>query len=118
MAILWALISINHLPVYEVDTLLKELNPSHIDEILLHHLGKTSEIIIFLLETLARITSSHQINDCPNKRFRPYSNSIGFYNYPSTSDCKIYITDHRIKCPNSYWDDPDCKHDFFKTSCD
>ena len=49
MAILWALISINHLPVYEVDTLLKELNPSHIDEILLHHLGKTAEIIIFLL---------------------------------------------------------------------
>jgi len=25
------------------------LNPSHIDEILLHHLGKTAEIIIFLL---------------------------------------------------------------------
>lgn len=49
MAILWALISLNHLPVYEVDTLLKELKPSHVDEILLHHLGKTAEIIIFLL---------------------------------------------------------------------
>lgn len=58
-----------------------------------------------------------QINDCPNTIFTPYSTNR-FINYPSTSDCKLYITDHRIKCPNSYWDDPDCKHDFFKTSCD
>lgn len=49
MALMWALISVAHLPVYEVDTILKELNPSHLDEILLHHLGKTAEIIIFLL---------------------------------------------------------------------
>ena len=49
MAILWAIIALNHMPVFEVDTSLKELVPSHIDEILLHHLGKTAEIIIFLL---------------------------------------------------------------------
>ena len=49
MSILWALISVFHLPVFEVDTLLKELKPGHVDEILLHHLGKTAEIIIFLL---------------------------------------------------------------------
>ena len=49
MSILWALISIFHLPVFEVDTLIRELKPSHVDEILLHHLGKTAEIIIFLL---------------------------------------------------------------------
>ena len=49
MSILWALISIFHLPVFEVDTLLRELKPSNVDEILLHHLGKTAEIIIFLL---------------------------------------------------------------------
>lgn len=49
MSLMWALISVTHLPVYEVDTILKELNPSHLDEMLLHHLGKTSEIIIFLL---------------------------------------------------------------------
>jgi Na+/H+ antiporter NhaD/arsenite permease-like protein len=49
MALLWGLISINHLPVFEVDTLKKALKPSHIDEILLHHLGKTAEIIIFLV---------------------------------------------------------------------
>ena len=49
MALLWAFISLFHLPVFEVDTLLRELKPTHIDEILLHHLGKTAEIIIFLL---------------------------------------------------------------------
>lgn len=49
MAILWAMIALNHLPVFEVNTTLKELEPSHIDEILLHHLGKTAEIVIFLL---------------------------------------------------------------------
>ena len=49
MAILWALISLFHLPVFEVDTVLKQLKPTHIDEILLHHLGKTAEILVFLL---------------------------------------------------------------------
>jgi len=49
MALLWALISLSHLPVFEVNTNLKELQPTHIDEVLLHHLGKTAEILIFLL---------------------------------------------------------------------
>ena len=49
MAFLWAIISLWHLPVFEVNTTLKQLEPTHIDEILLHHLGKTAEIIIFLL---------------------------------------------------------------------
>ena len=49
MAILWAVIALNHMPVFEVDTSLKQLVPTHIEEILLHHLGKTAEIIIFLL---------------------------------------------------------------------
>ena len=49
MAILWAIIALNHMPVFEVDTNLKQLVPTHIDKILLHHLGKTAEIIIFLL---------------------------------------------------------------------
>ena len=49
MALLWAIVSLAHLPVFEVDTALKKLVPSHIEEILLHHLGKTAEIIIFLL---------------------------------------------------------------------
>ena len=49
MAFLWAIISLWHLPVFEVNATLKQLEPTHIDEILLHHLGKTAEIIIFLL---------------------------------------------------------------------
>ena len=49
MALMWAIISLAHLPVFEVNTELKQLDPTHIDEILLHHLGKTAEIIIFLL---------------------------------------------------------------------
>ena len=49
MAILWAIIALAHLPVFEVDTSIKKLVPSHIDEMLLHHLGKTAEILVFLL---------------------------------------------------------------------
>lgn len=49
MAFMWAIISLAHLPVFEVNAELKELSPSNIDGILLHHLGKTAEIIIFLL---------------------------------------------------------------------
>lgn len=49
MAILWAVIALTHMPVFEVNAELKELEPSHIDEMLLHHLGKTAEILVFLL---------------------------------------------------------------------
>ncbi len=49
MALLWAIIALGHLPVFDVNTELKQLEPAHLDEILLHHLGKTAEIIIFLL---------------------------------------------------------------------
>ena len=49
MAFLWAIVALAHIPVFEVNTTLRELEPTHIEEILLHHLGKTAEIIIFLL---------------------------------------------------------------------
>ncbi|RKN78752.1 sodium:proton antiporter NhaD [Ulvibacterium marinum] len=49
MAILWAIIALTHMPVFEVNAELKELEPSHLDEMLLHHLGKTAEILVFLL---------------------------------------------------------------------
>ncbi len=49
MALLWAVIALSHMPVFEVDAALRELAPTHIDEILLHHLGKTAEILVFLL---------------------------------------------------------------------
>ncbi|MGJ8735741.1 sodium:proton antiporter NhaD [Zobellia laminariae] len=49
MAILWAIIALTHMDVFEVNTELRELEPTHLDEILLHHLGKTAEILVFLL---------------------------------------------------------------------
>ena len=49
MALLWAIIALTHMDVFEVNTTLKELEPTHVDEILLHHLGKTAEILVFLL---------------------------------------------------------------------
>ncbi|QLG45951.1 sodium:proton antiporter NhaD [Costertonia aggregata] len=49
MAILWAIIALAHMDVFEVNAQLRELEPSHIDEMLLHHLGKTAEILVFLL---------------------------------------------------------------------
>ena len=49
MAILWAIIALTHMDVFEVDTALRKLVPTHIEEILLHHLGKTAEILVFLL---------------------------------------------------------------------
>ena len=49
MAILWAIIALTHMDVFEVNTTLLELEPTHLEEILLHHLGKTAEILVFLL---------------------------------------------------------------------
>lgn len=49
MAVIWALISLGHLNVFEVNTAELRLEPSHLDEILLHHLGKTAEILVFLI---------------------------------------------------------------------
>ena len=49
MAILWAIIALTHMDVFEVDTALRQLVPTHIEEILLHHLGKTAEILVLLL---------------------------------------------------------------------
>jgi Na+/H+ antiporter NhaD/arsenite permease-like protein len=49
MAILWALISLMHLPVFDIDTITRSLHETHIEEILLHHLGKTAEILVFLV---------------------------------------------------------------------
>ncbi len=49
MALLWAIAALGHLEMFEVNTALKELEPTHLEEILLHHLGKTAEILVFLL---------------------------------------------------------------------
>ena len=48
MAILWALISVNHMDVFEIiPGVGKESH--HIENVLLHHLGKTAEILFFLM---------------------------------------------------------------------
>ena len=49
MGVLWAIIALNHLDVYDINLELLKLEPTHIEEVLLHHLGKTAEILIFLL---------------------------------------------------------------------
>ncbi|NJM78509.1 MAG: sodium:proton antiporter [Flavobacterium sp.] len=49
MALLWAIIAVTHMDVFEVDTISKTLVPHHLEGILLHHLGKTAEILIFLM---------------------------------------------------------------------
>lgn len=49
MAFLWALIAIFQIPVFEVDTELRELVPTNTKKIIAYHLSHTSEILIFLL---------------------------------------------------------------------
>ncbi|MBU2526920.1 MAG: sodium:proton antiporter NhaD [Bacteroidetes bacterium] len=49
MALLWAIIALNHMQVFEVNTELLELEPAELEGTLLHHLGKTAEILIFLI---------------------------------------------------------------------
>jgi len=49
MALLWAIIALNHLDVFNVNAELRQLEPTHLEEIVLHHLGKTAEILVFLL---------------------------------------------------------------------
>ncbi|MBC8395696.1 MAG: sodium:proton antiporter, partial [Flavobacteriales bacterium] len=49
MGVLWAIIALNHLEVFDINLELLKLEPTHIEEVLLHHLGKTAEILIFLL---------------------------------------------------------------------
>ncbi len=49
MAVLWAIVSLANLPVFEINPELKELEESHVKGVLLHHIGKTAEILIFLV---------------------------------------------------------------------
>ena len=49
MVICWAIITLGHLEVFEVNATLKKLIPKEIKDVLLHHLGKTAEILVFLM---------------------------------------------------------------------
>ena len=89
MALMWAIISLANLPVFDVNIELKELEPSHIDEVLLHHLGKTAEIIIFLLGAMTIVEIIDYFN--------------GFYtikNFIKTKSKKRIIMD--FCCPSLY----------------
>ena len=52
MAFLWAVIAIFHIPVFEVDTELRELIPSKTKKVMAYHLAHTAEILIFLLAAM------------------------------------------------------------------
>lgn len=49
MALLWAVIALTNMPVFDVNTELRQLEPGTLEGILLHHLGVTAEILVFLL---------------------------------------------------------------------
>lgn len=49
MSVLWAIISLNGMPVFEVDTEQLKLHSVSVEYILLHHLGNTAEILVFLI---------------------------------------------------------------------
>ena len=49
MALMWAVISLGGLQVFMVDETINQLKPAHFEETLLHHFGKTAEILIFLI---------------------------------------------------------------------
>lgn len=57
----WSLIAVGTLPVFEVDTALNRLEITSVDSLLLHHLGKTAEILIFLIGamTIVEIVDMH-----------------------------------------------------------
>ena len=48
MAVCWGTLALGHLDVYEIIPGEGKL-PGHLEEVLLHHLGKTAEILIFLM---------------------------------------------------------------------
>ena len=57
MAAAWAVVSLSHLPVFEITDQGKQA--TSVNSVLLHHFGKTCEILIFLisllLHTIAKI---------------------------------------------------------------
>jgi Na+/H+ antiporter NhaD/arsenite permease-like protein len=60
MALSWAIVALTHLEVFSVDPAQHQLIPTHLEEILLHHLGKTAEILVFLIGAMTIV----EIIDC------------------------------------------------------
>ena len=59
MALLWAVVALWHIPVFEIHD---GLMPSHMDEMLLHHLGKTAEILVFLMGAMTIVEITDHFN--------------------------------------------------------
>ncbi len=62
MALMWAIVALWHLPVYEINQELKELELHHLDGVLLHHLGKTAEILVFLIGAMTIVEITDHFN--------------------------------------------------------
>jgi len=59
MALLWATIALAHIPVFEIKN---GLVPAHVEEVLLHHLGKTAEILMFLMGAMTIVELTDYFN--------------------------------------------------------
>ena len=60
MALLWAVVALFHVPVFEI---IDGLVPvEHMDEVLLHHLGKTAEILVFLMGAMTIVEITDHFN--------------------------------------------------------
>lgn len=62
MGLMWAIIALGHIPVFDIDSDLRQLVPSHLEEMLLHHLGKTAEILVFLMGAMTIVEITDHFN--------------------------------------------------------
>ena len=60
MALLWAVVALFHIPVFEIVDGLVPVE--HMDEVLLHHLGKTAEILVFLMGAMTIVEITDHFN--------------------------------------------------------
>lgn len=60
MALLWALVALFHIPVFEIVDGIVPVD--HMDEVLLHHLGKTAEILVFLMGAMTIVEITDHFN--------------------------------------------------------
>jgi len=62
MGLMWAIIALGHLPVFDIDSELRQLVPSNLENTLLHHLGKTAEILVFLMGAMTIVEITDHFN--------------------------------------------------------
>lgn len=61
MAFLWAVIALAHMSVFSIDVV-EGLVPAHLEGVLIHHLGKTSEILVFLMGAMTIVEITDHFN--------------------------------------------------------